>query len=269
MSEERIEKRAAIVGTANTWKETPWHDTGLDIFGLNDGYALGWRKGWAGLPRANGWYDLHPFHQMSFRPKQQTHVSQADVPIGAYLRPEGHLDWLRTREFPVYVNEAPKGWPDHVKTFPRAELEAKHGTYFSSTPAWMLVHLLEQGYTTIEVYGIHLATEYEYISQRPNFEFWLRYAIDRGCKIVLPRSCPILKSKHVYAYEPKPDLPLQATNLRIQQIKQEGAHLQKQLQQIPRWKVGAKADLEARLAVVNIELTDAKQAHQRVQVALQ
>jgi hypothetical protein len=41
------------------------------------------------------------------------------------------------------------------------------------------------------------------------------------------------------------------------------------LQQIPRWKVGAKADLEARLAVVNIELTDAKQAHQRVQVALQ
>lgn len=255
-------KRCAIVGTAQTWKQTPWHDATLDILGLNDGYALGWRIGLPALPRATHWFDLHPFGQMAFQPKGKTRVSQADVPVGAYLRPEGHLDWLRTRTFPVFVNQKPADWPAHVQTFPRAELEAKYGTYFCSTPAWMLVWALEQGYTEIHVYGIHLATQWEYVEQRPNFEFWLRHAIDRGCKIILPEKCPLLKSKHVYAYEPKPNIPLQAVELRIAQIKQEGATLQQQLQHARFWQ---RADLQARLDVINLELADAKQAYGRVQ----
>lgn len=258
-------KRCAIVGTAQTWKQTPWADQSLDIFGLNDGYALGWRQGWPGLPRSTGWYDLHPFHQMSFRQKTQTQVPASEVPIGAYLRPDGHLEWLKAHKGPVYVNQKPAGWPDHIMEFPRAALEAKHGTYFCSTPAWMLVHLIDQGYTEIHVYGIHLATEWEYQKQRPNFEFWLRYAIDQGCKIVLPERCPLLKSQHVYAYEPKPDLPLQAVQLRIAQIKAEGARLTSQLQRLRFYEVGRKADLASQLAVVQDELADARQAQMRVQ----
>jgi hypothetical protein len=259
------ERKAAIVGTAQTWKLAPWNDLSVDIFGLNDGYALGWRVGLPGLPRASGWYDLHPFEHMSFQPKGKTRVSQADVPVGASLRPEGHLQWLRSQAFPVYVNTVPAGWPDHVKAFPRAEIEAKHGTYFTSTPAWMLVHLIEQGYTEIQIFGIHLATQWEYQAQRPGMEFWMRYAIDRGIKIVLPEKCPLLKSKHVYAYEPKPDIPLQAMEQRIAQIKQEGAKLQQQLQRARFWQRG---DLQARLDVVNLELADAKHAYGRVQQAV-
>lgn len=260
-----VRKACAIVGTAQTWVHTPWQDTSIDILTLNDGYALGWRKGWPQLPRHSVHFDLHPFAQMHFRPKTQTKVSAFDVPVGAYLRPEGHLAWLKTRDFPVYVHEKPLGWPDHVQTFPRAEIEAKHGTYFCSTPAWMLVWAIEQGYTEIHVYGIHLATEWEYISQRPNFEWWLRYAVDRGCKVVLPNACPLLKSQHVYAYEPKPDLPIQIAQLRVAQIKAEGARLQTRLHTAKFYEPGYKADLTARLHVLNLELADAKHAQSRVQ----
>lgn len=264
---EIVRKACAIVGTAPTWTLTPWQDTSVDILGLNDGYALGWRKGWAGLPRATHWFDLHPFSQMSFRPKGQTVVRPDEVPVGAYLRPEGHLEWLKTRPFPVYLNEAPADWTN-AHTFPRAELEAKHGQYFCSTPAWMLVWALEQGYNEIHIYGIHLATEWEYVSQRPNFEFWVRHAIDRGAKVVLPQRCPLLKSKHVYAYEPKPDIPLQMLQARMAAIKHEGAKLQKELAGLGRFALGARADLAARLEVVDCELADAKQAYARVQTGL-
>ena len=260
-------KACAIVGTAPTWRLTPWQDQSLDILGLNDGYALGWRKGWPGLPRATHWFDLHPFAQMHFRPKGQTVVRPDQVPVGAYLRPEGHIEWLKTRPFPVYLHQAPADWP-HAQTFPRAALEAKHGHYFCSTPAWMLVWALEQGYTEIHIYGIHLATEWEYVQQRPNFEFWIRHAIDRGAKIVLPERCPLLKSKHVYAYEPKPDLPLQALQARVGEIKAAGAAVQRALTGLRAYQVARRADLRARLEVIDCELADARQAYARVQTSL-
>jgi len=263
---ERPRKAAAIIGTAQTWKLAPWNDPSVEIFGLNDGYVLGHKMTgrWA-LPRMNGWYDLHPFSHMSFRPIDQKVVSAFDAPVGAYLRPAGHLEWLRAQQIPIWVNQKPLGWPDHIKEFPRKELEAKYGTYFTSTPSWMLVHLLEQGYNELHVYGIHLATNWEYQAQRPGFEFWLSHAINRGVKIVLPEKCPLLKSKHVYAYEPKPDLPLQAAQLETAKVKARGAQLQKQLAALKWYERGRRKDLESRLAVINLELQDARIAESRAQ----
>lgn len=259
-------KRCAIVGTAPTWKLAPWHDPTIDILGLNDGYALGWRIGLSELPRATHWFDLHPFGQMAFSPKGHTQVSAASVPAGAYLRPEGHLQWLRTRPFPVFVNQAPADWPAQVQTFPRQAIQDYFGTtYFCSTPAWMLAWALKEGYTAIEVYGIHLATQWEYIEQRPNFEWWLALALARGVAIKLPEKCPLMKSKHVYAYEPKPNIPLTQADTTIALIKQEGARLHQQLAQTPRYALGRQKDLRARLAMIDLELADAKQAYQRVQ----
>lgn len=267
MSDEQMipvpRKACAIVGTAPTWIHAPWTDTSVDILGLNDGYALGWRKGWEGLPRATHWFDLHPIAQMSFVPKGKRNISQAEVPVGAYLRPEGHLQWLKSRPFPVFVHTKPPDWPATVQTFPRDALQAKFGTYFASTPAWMLAWAMDQGYTEVHIYGIHLATEWEYVSQRPNFEFLLGLAASRGIKLVLPNKCPLLKSKHVYAYEPKPDLPVQASQARMAQVKQEGAALRQTLHSLKFYEHGRRQDLLTRLEVVDLELADAKLAHHR------
>lgn len=259
-------KACAIIGTAQTWKLAPWSDPSVDILGLNDGYVLGLRQGHPnGLPRMSAWFDLHPIAQMSFQPTGTTRVNAADVPTGAYLRPDGHLAWMKAQTFPVFVNEVPAGWEKtHVQRFPREALEAKYGTYITSTPVWMLLWALEQGYNEIGIYGIHLATEWEYVAQRPCMEHWIGVAAARGVKIILPTKCPLLKSKHVYAYEPKPDLPLQALQTQMAMTKHEGAQLQQQLAKLKWYERGRKADLVARLEVVNLELADAKQAHRRL-----
>ena len=101
-------KACAIVGTAQTWKLAPWNDPSVDILGLNDGYVLGMRQGHPnGLPRMSVWFDLHPFAQMSFHAAHKRTVLASEIPQGAYLRPEGHLQWMKAQGFspmpPEYV----------------------------------------------------------------------------------------------------------------------------------------------------------------------
>ena len=107
----------------------------------------------------------------------------------------------------------------------------------------------------------------EYIHQRPNMEFWIRHALDRGIKMILPARCPLLKSgpqPSRYAFDPKPDLPLREAEFTIARIKQAGALLQQQIRQLKWYQGSTKADLLARLAVVELELADARASHQRL-----
>jgi hypothetical protein len=268
-------KRCAIIGTAQSWARCPWQDQTLEVWGLNDAYLIG-------VPRADRWYDLHPFHQMAFRPKDQRTVRQQDVPIGAYLRPDGHLDWLRTRPMPVYLAEARPDFPT-ARAFPQAEILewfkpywpyrlTRHGRvepgpdYEVSTPAWMLMHAIVEGYGEIHVYGIHLATQWEYVQQRPNFEFLLGLAAGRGIKIVLPQAAPICQARYRYAFEPKADLPIQSAQLTIDQIKAEGLALHQQRAALPWYARGRKQDVARQLARADLLLADARQQLTRAQI---
>ncbi len=67
-------KRCAIVGTAESWKDTPWDDPSLEIWSLNDAYSLN------GFQRADRWFELHPTDKFYFRPKQQRAVYAELVP---------------------------------------------------------------------------------------------------------------------------------------------------------------------------------------------
>lgn len=272
MTEAAVVKRCAIVGTAQSWAACPWQDTTLETWCLNDAYLIG-------IPRADRWYDLHPFHQMHFRPSGERIVSQADVPMGAYIRPAGHLDWLKTRPMPVFLAEARKDFPTS-RTFPKTELLAwfskfwpyrltRAGTvepgpdYEVSTPAWMLMQAIAEGYTEIHVYGIHLATQWEYLQQRPNFEFLLGLASGRGIKVVLPDAAPICRASYRYAFEPKADLPAQNAQLRIDLVKAEGAQLHQRLATLKWYDRAQKQDIQTRLRHLDVVLSDAKQVLSR------
>ena len=270
-------KRAAIIGTAQSLSQTPWKDESLECWGLNDAYQLH-------VPRANRWFDLHPTHQMAFRPRGDRAVSAFDVPVGSYLRPADHLDWLKSRGFPVYLAEAHPDWPT-ARVFPKDEILAffqpfwpyrltRQGTveagkdYETSTPAWMLMQAIVEGYDEIHVYGIHLATEWEYLQQRPNFEWLLGFAAGRGIKIVLPQSTPICQAKFRYAFEPKADIPLQTVHLQIQAVKARGQKLQ-QAKAATRWyDRSRRKDLDHALAHLDVELLDLRQQAARAQAAL-
>src|SRR3990167_9430054 len=262
-------KRAAIVGTHPTYKATPWKDQSVEIFSLNDAYVL------PGFARANGWCDLHPIPELVFRPKGERKVAPEHAPVGGYLRPEGHIEWLKTRGFPVYLHDCREGhcvnnpkrghdtypfpkW-SNAQPFPFKAIEAAYGPYWSSTPAWMLAWLLMGGYRDIHITGIALCTEWEYIQQRPNMEFLIGMALAQGVTFTIPERSSLLKSKHKYAVEPKPGLEIERVERRLHRIKTEGARLQQRLASLKWHQRSEAADLTARLAILELEVTDCRQ----------
>lgn len=268
-------KRCAILGTAMSWTQCPWGDKTLEVWGLNDGYLLG-------VPRADRWFDLHPFHQMNFRPASQRKVRAEDVLVGQYLRPEGHLDWLKSRQHPVFLAQAR---PDFTtsRTFPKDDLLkafaphwpwrlTRQGTvtpgpdYEVSTPSWMLMLAIAEGYREIHIYGIHLATEWEYVQQRPNFEYLIGLAAGLGIRVVLPDATPICRARYQYAFAPKADLPLQVAQQDISRIKSDGAEDRKRLEALPFYARSRRLELRAHLNHLDVELLNARSVLQREQM---
>lgn len=232
--------RVAIVGTAQSWKQTPWQDKGLMKLSLNDAYNL------PGFGGADAWFDFHPQDKFFFTPDNTKRMWAHEVPPGFYVRPKSHRDWLKAFPGPVFLHpdfatQYPEAaeWPN-AKPFPRAEIEAYFGRYFTSSPAWMIAHAVMQGCRELHIYGIHLATEHEYIEQRPNFEYLIGRVLGSGKltttiahglrtyetpngKVVLPVSSPILASDFQYAFEQRPRAVLEPIKWELHkvQIKRE------------------------------------------------
>ncbi len=270
-------RRCAILGTAPTWKLCPWTDPTLDIFGLNDAWVLGYQ-------RVNAWFDLHPISAFAYYERGKS-IDPRTVPAGTYLRPNGHLEWLASQTMPVYLQQAKPEWK-HSVTFPKDEVLAfwsqfwpwrvtrkgvvlQGSDYEVSSPAWMFMWAVMQGYTEIHIYGIHLATEWEYLQQRPNLEFLIGVAAGLGVKVVLPDVVPICKSGFQYGYQPKADAGLEPIQREVAWFQHEAKLLAKAHAETPWYRPDRKRDLAYRAARVQLELTDAQQqlTRQKIKVA--
>lgn len=254
MSEAVKERRICIMGTAPTWRDVPWNDPTLELWGLNDFYVLN-------PPRVDRWFDLHPLDKMHFASRtKKIHAHQ--VPAGYFVRPEGHLEWLRAQSIPVYVQDAKALGSRSAVTFPKAEIEQMIGPYFASSPAWMVGLALLEGVTELHIYGIHLATEWEYLKQKPNLAFLLGLAAGRGVKLVLPKGSPLLTESHQYAYDVDPDVPKVAVQRRMQGLQQQLAIVEKQAQR--RWWQRADPNLASRKAWLQAQIMDAQLGIQHI-----
>ena len=77
MSDPKPEKRCAIIGTAPSYRLTPWDDPTLEIWTLNDEWIIN-------LPRSSRHFDLHPFELFYFRdPKKK--LQAVDIPAGVFV----------------------------------------------------------------------------------------------------------------------------------------------------------------------------------------
>jgi hypothetical protein len=249
------ERRIAICGTAPTRAAIPYDDPTLEIWALNDMWVLN-------LTRADRWFDLHPIDKMFFRP-QTNKVFEGDVPAGFFVRPHGHLEWLRKQTIPVYVQDAAALGSPSAVTFPRERCVKEIFPTYCSSPAWMVALALLEGVTELHVYGIHLATEWEYINQRPNFESLLTLAAARGVKVVLPKGCPLMRASHQYAYEEDPDTPKVALKRKLARLQEEAAFVAKQQKSRPWWK-GKDPNHHSRLAFLQAQIADCQLGIQHV-----
>ncbi len=269
-----MSERVAIVGTAPSWRKTPWADPGIRILGLNDAYQLQW-------PRADGWYDIHPMHKF-FLAKKGQQVYAHQVPAGHYVRPEHHLDWLSKLSIPLWLHDTPpEGW-GHAHRFPWEAVEAEFGCYFSSSPALMLAHVIMQGAKEIHIYGIHLATEHEYLEQRPNFEYLIGRALGAGkirehhhdglrtletedARIVLPDETPILRASFKYARETRPGSLQEPIKWELHKLQIKHARAVKALKTRKWYQSPTPAQND--LWYLEAAMEDARQSLQRLQMA--
>mgnify|MGYP001473345470 CR=1 FL=1 len=260
MGDVKVGKRIAIVGTANSWRDTPWDDPTLEIWGLNDAYTLG-------FPRCDRWYELHPIDHFYFRPLKDRVVYADDVPHGYYVRPQGHLEWLQqaAKTIPVFLqSDPPAGWPPNAQRFPREAVTQAFGTYWASGPAYEVAHAILEGASEIHVYGIHLSTEAEYREQRPQFEHMLGIARGRGIKIVMATSSPVLKHGWQYGYEPKP--AMHPAKVKLMHVRHAKGELAAKLVTMPASKQGPARDRLRRLEAMEMDCLQRMQNREPVRI---
>jgi hypothetical protein len=80
-------------------------------------------------------------------------------------------------------------------------MKAQFGDYFTNSISFMLALAIDEGYHTIQVYGVDMAQESEYNFQRPSCEYFLGIAKGRGIEIFLPKTSDLLKVRWMYGYE--------------------------------------------------------------------
>jgi len=210
---------------------TPWTDPGLHIWSLNDAHRM------EGFVRADGWFDFHPPDKWWIVPDGVTRLMAHQIPFGHYARPAQHVQFLAQPALPVWLHpdwrtatltdpRVTEAWAallakPNAYAFPKGEIETFFWTYLARALAWMLAQATLQGAKEVHNYGMHLATEHEYIEQRPGFEFLIgrllgpspmRVTTHHGLRtyetgdglVVLPEASPVLQSDFQYAFEPRP-----------------------------------------------------------------
>jgi hypothetical protein len=184
--EGRPEKKIAILGFADSWKQAPFADDTVEMWGLNELHKY--------VPRWDRWFELHDSETLG--------ATVRDLSEGEQKR---HLEWLsREHGKPIYMQ------PQFVGRFPNAiayPLEAMcqtFGRYFTSSIGYMVALAISEGATWIGLYGIDLASDIEYPHQRPNTEYLIGLARGKGIHVEIAPGAAVCKAGFLYGYEKEP-----------------------------------------------------------------
>ena len=208
-------KTICLLGTSpDNCNLAPWGE-GLDMWAVNDAHRLGFMEGKMG--NITGWFQMH--HRWRFMATKQ-------IPGSERMRyGMDHWNFIRDEslKFPIYMQKKYEDVPRSVEYPLREVAEAllykKIGRgkfwqkkYFTCTFAYMAAfvcwaHDTEEGkkffghngWDRVELYGVQLAQQVEYMMQKPSTEFWLGMMIARGIEVYVPENGYLL-SGETYGY---------------------------------------------------------------------
>ena len=198
MSSERTEtpapeatKKVALLGFAESWKNAPFDDQTIEVWGLNELHKY--------LPRWNRWFEVHDADTLG--------ITKRDLSEGEQKR---HLEWLaRDHGAGKRIYMQPQfcdGRFPNAVPWPLDEMaqKSKRGRYYTSSIAMMLHQAIVDGYRWIGLYGIDLASDSEYGDQRPCAEYYVGLAEGMGIEVHIDAGAAMCKAAHVYAFEKPP-----------------------------------------------------------------
>lgn len=214
-----LKPKVYIVGFAPSWTLTPFDDKDAEKWGLNALHKVAADKPF------DRWYQLHDIEKF--------HADDLET----------HVGFLAQFKGPVYMwEEHMPRWAEFIPNliaYPKAQVTELYGTYFTNSISWMIAHaLLEAGddptkpplRTHIGVFGVDMAVDTEYTSQRPSCEYFLGIARGRGIKLNLPPTSDLLKSPFLYGVEDG-DFYRQKLEARDKELAQTFAQYEKMVQE--------------------------------------
>lgn len=137
--------------------------------------------------------------QRYFQMHHRMHNSDNGNPPGHFGRPLVHEEFLRTCGIPVFMQEVDPFIPTSIH-YPIEDIEARFGSYFTSTAAYMMALALYERVDELGLLGLHLDRSDEYTEQKPCIEYYLGIAKEMGVTIRLPADCDLTKAPR-YAYD--------------------------------------------------------------------
>lgn len=228
-----MSRRICILGFAPSKTEAPYADTSWEIWGVNDVYAH--------VPRTDATFELHHLQNLGNRrnPNYEKWMTQG-CPSGP--KPTT----------PIFMIAPNPAWPT-AQAFPfeqvRMYYNQAHGSdYFTSSIAWMLalavleltedvtlpdgrqVRLAKPG-CELSMFGVDMAADSEFASQRPAVEYYTGLARGMGLKVFVPSTSDICKSTSVYGVGTTAPLAIKA-RLKIEEITQQKVQIMQQQQAI-------------------------------------
>lgn len=184
-------RKIAIVGYTTSANEAPYADDEWEIWGMNDLHMIQRAsmdfKGAFEAGKFHVWFDLHVLDKQYQEDKA------------------AHCAWLRTpRKMPIVVWDN-DGLPENCVSYPLSEMLDKFGRYFTNTVSWQLAYAISllagiEG-AEIGVYGVNMAIDEEYSSQKPSVEYFLGLARGMGIKVTIPETSDLLQTATLYGLE--------------------------------------------------------------------
>lgn len=202
---EAKKKKVAIVGFAETSRHmAPYSDESFEIWGLNELYMQ--------IPRWTRWFQLHSrevfVDDFSDRDKEHVeHLSKMTCPI--YM----------CRHYEDIPNSIPFPLEEAIKYFslcPKRKACKAEGkscmacremdAYFTNSISYMIALAIMEGFEEIHVYGVDMAQDTEYGTQKPSCEFFIGWARGQGIEVVLPKEADLCRTFCYYGYEKEPQI---------------------------------------------------------------
>jgi hypothetical protein len=182
-------KTVALVGTHPITREkAPFHDPSVDIWIFNGQSTMDW------CPRASAVFDIHP-------PDDIFRRAQEDLKFGEWLHSEKDVPFYTPHITPNCPGNIVYPLEDVISTLlPNFKRGEQINRYFTSGPCYAIALAIFHGYTRIEMYGIEMENNTEYIYQRDGIGLWLGIAVGRGIEVVLPEQSMIFYAP-LYGFE--------------------------------------------------------------------
>lgn len=170
-----------LVGAASSYKQTPWNDPDLRIWGLGVHMAR--------MPRAGRLFEIHdPALWSQYGGSEERYASR-----------------LAARNVPVVMREPHPAVP-LSEPYPFDAVRDRFGPlclhhepgYYVSSFAYMIAAALLEDPAEIRLYGVHMSADGEYGYQKPNAEYWLGIAIGMGVRVWIHQAAPLCRTRQPY-----------------------------------------------------------------------